>query len=75
MLSGIFPRHIIEFLSFESLISLGHVEERAEQMGQLARTHQNITILFMDIVGGSFSYPSYLSSFTLAYVVCLNTYL
>ena len=60
MLSDIFPRHIIEFISFGKMGSAGGsdtlstttVETIAEQMGQLARTHQDVTIMFMDIVGG-----------------------
>ena len=45
MMSGIFPRHIIEHFSTTS-------EAVPERMGQLARTHEGVTILFMDIVGG-----------------------
>ncbi|GAX81666.1 hypothetical protein CEUSTIGMA_g9094.t1 [Chlamydomonas eustigma] len=45
MLSGIFPRHVIEFLSFNGS------NAAPELMGQLARTHNDVTILFMDIVG------------------------
>ena len=45
MLCGIFPRHIIEFLSTRNLSSV------PEHYGALARSHEDITILFMDIVG------------------------
>jgi hypothetical protein len=54
MLSDIFPRHIIEYLSSDGPPSTkgGLVDlDRAERMGRLARTHHGITILFMDIVG------------------------
>ena len=44
MMSGIFPRHIIEHFSSEA-------QAVPEHMGQLARTHEGVTILFMDIVG------------------------
>ena len=46
MLSGLFPRHVIEYFST-------HAEAVPEHMGQLARTHEGVTILFMDIVGAS----------------------
>ena len=46
MLSGLFPRHVIEYFST-------HAEAVPEHMGQLARTHEGVTILFMDIVGES----------------------
>ena len=45
MLCGIFPRHIIEFLSMRNLAAV------PENYGALARSHEDITILFMDIVG------------------------
>ena len=44
MLSSIFPRHIIEHF-------VRHSEADPEQMGQLARMHEGVTVLFMDIVG------------------------
>ena len=46
MMSGIFPRHIIEHFSSQATAV-------PEHMGQLARSHENVTILFMDIVGES----------------------
>ena len=64
MLSSIFPRHVIEFISLCSLKPAGPGGGPAspglsttansftpELMGQLARTHDDVTILFMDIVG------------------------
>ena len=44
MMAGIFPRHIIEHFSYPTEVPV------PELMGQLARTHEGITILFMDIV-------------------------
>jgi hypothetical protein len=45
MLSSVFPRHIIEFLSLIKMESIpAHIAE-------VARTHENVTIMFMDIVG------------------------
>jgi hypothetical protein len=46
MLSGLFPRHVIEYFST-------HAEAVPEHMGRLARNHEGVTILFMDIVGES----------------------
>ena len=62
MLSDIFPRHVIEFISLNGLAgglaaSGGDPSTTAaaaavpEQMGQLARHHEDVTIMFMDIVG------------------------
>ena len=64
MLSGIFPRHVIEFISLCSLkpaspgggsaspgLSSAANGFTPELMGQLARTHDDVTVLFMDIVG------------------------
>ena len=61
MLSDIFPRHVIEFISFNGLgggVAAASGEDPGvtaaavpEQMGQLARHHQDVTIMFMDIVG------------------------
>ena len=62
MLSGIFPRHVIEFISLCSMKHAGPGGGPAspgpaansftpELMGQLARTHDDVTVLFMDIVG------------------------
>ena len=45
MMSSIFPRHIIEFISVNGLNMV------PEGMGELARRHRDVTILFMDIVG------------------------
>lgn len=45
MLGGIFPRHVIEFMSFTD------EKQRLETIGGLARDHPHATILFMDIVG------------------------
>lgn len=71
MLSDIFPRHVIEFISFYGLAAssaaagsgpagldagaaaAAALESVPEQMGQLARTHQEVSIMFMDIVGES----------------------
>ena len=50
MLSGLFPRHVIEYFST-------HAEAVPEHMGRLARNHEGVTILFMDIVGESL-YPN-----------------
>ena len=45
MLSSVFPRHIIEFLSLIKMESIpAHIAE-------VARTHEDVTIMFMDIVG------------------------
>ena len=44
MMAGIFPRHVIEYFST-------HQAAVPERMGQLARSHEGVTILFMDIVG------------------------
>ena len=57
MLSDIFPRHIIEFISFskiggdEIMPIAAAAETLAEQMGQLARNHEDVSVMFMDIVG------------------------
>ena len=57
MLSDIFPRHVIEFISFSMMAggaeasAAGAAVTIAEQMGQLARNHEDVTIMFMDIVG------------------------
>ena len=45
MMSSIFPRHIIEFISVNGLNMV------PESMGDLARSHSDVSILFMDIVG------------------------
>ena len=45
MLSGIFPRHVLEHLFFSTN------RRDPTTMGKLARNHKNVTILFMDIVG------------------------
>ena len=45
MVASIFPRHIIEFMSIATLRAV------PEHMGRLARTHADVTIMFMDIVG------------------------
>ena len=42
----IFPRHVIEFLSLG-----GTTETVSREIGHLARSHSDVTILFMDIVG------------------------
>ena len=50
MLGGIFPKHVLEYLFF-------HRDRRDPAlMGQLARNHRNVTILFMDIVGECLSH-------------------
>ena len=41
----IFPKHVIEFLSQSKSMPSGR------DMAQLARSHKDVTILFMDIVG------------------------
>ena len=41
----IFPKHVIEFLSHSKDMPSGR------DMAQLARSHKEVTILFMDIVG------------------------
>ena len=45
----IFPRHIIEYMSAGG--ALGGGPDAGGEMGRLARAHQHVTILFMDIVG------------------------
>ena len=55
MLGGIFPRHVIEFMSFTD------EKQRLETIGGLARDHPHATILFMDIVGGCFCLRSVLT--------------
>ncbi|KAF5833949.1 hypothetical protein DUNSADRAFT_9561 [Dunaliella salina] len=45
LLSSTLPQHAIQFLATES------VEAVPKFVGQLARAHQNVTIMFMDIVG------------------------
>jgi class 3 adenylate cyclase len=45
LLSDIFPRHVIEFLSLHDGVC------PPEFIGSLARKHQDVTILFMDVVG------------------------
>ena len=47
----IFPRHIIEYMSAGG--ALGGGPDAGGEMGRLARAHQDVTILFMDIVGES----------------------
>ena len=42
----IFPKHVIEFLSHSANMPSGR------DMAQLARSHKDVTIMFMDIVGG-----------------------
>lgn len=57
MLSDIFPRHVIEYFSATSAAAACNsaaaepVGGDAEAMGRLARSHEGVTILFMDIVG------------------------
>ena len=48
MLSQIYPVHVLEYMS-----SLGtdHHSPDHTAIGQLARRHEQVTILFMDIVG------------------------
>ena len=41
----IFPKHVIEFLSHSANMPSGR------DMAQLARSHEDVTIMFMDIVG------------------------
>ena len=41
----IFPKHVIEFLSQSKSMPSGR------DMAQLARSHKDVSILFMDIVG------------------------
>ena len=48
MLSQIFPRHVIEYLS--GLVPSTDGVQAAD-ISTLARSHENVTILFMDIVG------------------------
>ena len=48
MLSQIFPRHVIEYLSGLAPSTDG---VQAADISTLARSHDDITILFMDIVG------------------------
>ncbi|KAJ9516085.1 hypothetical protein QJQ45_024507 [Haematococcus lacustris] len=43
--ANLFPRHIVEYLSTNKSVSA------PQQMAQLARQHQDVTLLFMDIVG------------------------
>ncbi|KAF5829769.1 hypothetical protein DUNSADRAFT_15534 [Dunaliella salina] len=45
LLSSALPQHAIQFLAMQS------VEAVPENVGQLARAHQDVTIMFMDIVG------------------------
>ncbi|KAF5837935.1 hypothetical protein DUNSADRAFT_3656 [Dunaliella salina] len=45
LLSSLMPQHAIEFLATESS------EAIPEHVGQLARAHRGVTLLFMDIVG------------------------
>ena len=45
--SLLFLRHIIEFISLNGLNMV------PEGMGDLARSHRDVSILFMDIVGES----------------------
>mmetsp|Transcript_21429 Transcript_21429/g.55815 ORF Transcript_21429/g.55815 Transcript_21429/m.55815 type:complete len:1059 (+) Transcript_21429:129-3305(+) len=45
LLSSIMPQHAIQFLAMESTDAV------PEYVGQLARSHSNVTLLFMDIVG------------------------
>ncbi|GAX81550.1 hypothetical protein CEUSTIGMA_g8978.t1 [Chlamydomonas eustigma] len=45
LLSSIFPRHVVEFLSANDLSQL------SAHFGSLARSHNHVTILFLDIVG------------------------
>ena len=46
LLSSIFPRHVVEHLSMN-----GDMSRLPEHFGGLARTHDNVTLLFLDIVG------------------------
>lgn len=48
----IFPRHVIEYMSAGGV--LGGGPEAGGEMGHLARSHHDVTILFMDIVGESY---------------------
>ena len=47
VMSSMFPKHVVEVLS-----SLG-VGAASEKLEKLARSHENVTILFMDVVGES----------------------
>lgn len=46
LMSQIFPRHVIELLA-----SAGNEEAFAAHINSLARSHDQVTVLFMDIVG------------------------
>ena len=46
MLSQIFPRHVVDFLS-----EGGTSAQVPQEIARLARSHDEVTILFMDIVG------------------------
>ena len=48
MLSQALPRHVVEFLSLSSTNNI------PAEMGNLARSHDQVTILFMDIAGERF---------------------
>jgi len=48
MLCQIFPRHIIEYLSD---VANSHHHMRISEVSRLAREHQDVTVLFMDVVG------------------------
>ncbi|KAF5831690.1 nucleotide cyclase [Dunaliella salina] len=45
LLANIVPKHVMQFLAMESS------EAVPEHFGQLARAHESVTLLFMDIVG------------------------
>ena len=51
----IFPRHVIDYMSSGGALSGDGVN--AGDVGGLARSHEDVTILFMDIVGGWFPDP------------------
>lgn len=50
MLENMFPRHILEFVMGASLPQAN--------LGELAHQHEDVTILFMDIVGECESHQS-----------------
>eukprot|EP00955_Chlamydomonas_euryale_P103125 365467-Chlamydomonas_euryale.AAC.30 len=45
VLSQGFPRHIVEFFTLMDSVNI------AKDMGRLARSHTDVTVLFMDIAG------------------------
>ncbi len=63
MLEKMFPRHVLEFMVTDGLTTRGSEKRKTSSSGgdtklafegaHLARTHSNVTILFMDIVGRS----------------------